>query len=156
MSPLRAKFSAPQSHDCLRPSTPGCRDAGSKNSRNPEAPEGTESRLQSYRAAELHSSGKHTHPWVVGGLAEEGGLSIIKGLRKFLLEKIHRALRIMSDRAIFGLDRRREAELSIVLISGKFVTCPPRLKNKFGLKSRMSFSSTLLVTRSFRLTSSGQ
>src|SRR5437667_197531 len=61
---------------------------GSKNSRNPEALEGTESLLQSYRAAELHSSGKHTHPWVVGGPAEEGGLSIIKGLRKFLLEKI--------------------------------------------------------------------
>jgi len=40
---------------------------GSKNSRNPEAPEGTQSQLQSYRAAELHSYGKHTHPWVVGG-----------------------------------------------------------------------------------------
>src|SRR4030095_6588815 len=55
-----------------------------------------------------------------------------------------------------GLDRRREALLSIVLFSGKFITCLPRLKSKFGLKSRMSFSSTLLVTRSFRLTSSGQ
>src|SRR5207248_10571214 len=56
----------------------------------------------------------------------------------------------------FGLAGRREAELSIVLISGKFITCPPRLKSKFGSKSRMSFSSTLLVTRNFRLTSSGR
>src|SRR4029077_11081737 len=56
----------------------------------------------------------------------------------------------------FAFDGRREAELSIILFSGKLITCPPTLKSKFSSKSRMSFSSTLLVTPSFRLTSSGQ
>jgi hypothetical protein len=45
------------------------------------------------------------------GPAEEGGLPYIKGMRKFLLEKIHRALRIMSDRAAFGLDGKRNYQL---------------------------------------------
>jgi len=59
---------------------------GSKNSRNPEAPEGTESRLQSYRAAELHSSGKHTHPWVVGA-AQGPRLYLIKTCENFCAKK---------------------------------------------------------------------
>src|SRR5947207_922639 len=50
----------------------------------------------------------------------------------------------------FAFDGRREAELSIILFSGKLITCPPTLKSKFSSKSRMSFSSTLLVTPSFQ------
>src|SRR5204863_2201086 len=120
------------------------------------------STADSYRVAGLQgcsalrkaffSNGSAAHPWVVEA-PHRRGLALYKGMRKFLCEKIHRALPIMSDRATFGLDRQREAELSIVLFSGKFITCPQRLKSKFGLKSRISCSSTLLVTRSFRLTS---
>jgi hypothetical protein len=44
-----------------------------------------------------------THPWVVEAPQRKAAY-LNKGYEKILVEKFHRALRIMSDRATFGLD----------------------------------------------------
>jgi len=47
----------------------------------------------------------------------------------------------------FAFDGRREAELSIALFWRNFARCRPRLKRKWSLRSRMSFSSTSSAIR---------
>ena len=83
------------------------------------------------------------------GAAQEAAVDLIMRCENSCAKKFTGAADNVRHRQLWSSNRRREAELSIILFSGKFITCPPRLKSKFGSRSRMSCSSTCWLFEAF-------